>query len=63
MNSVLDQLIEAQQNAKQSHNEAEQMKDRLNAMKLELSNQDNKDLDILESLQLHCSTLDEDNKK
>lgn len=56
-------MIEAQQNAKQSHNEAEQMKDRLNAMKLELTNQDNKDLDILESLQLHCSTLDEDNKK
>jgi hypothetical protein len=62
-----DQLMESQQSAKQSRNEAEQMKDRLKAIQEELKrhagNEDNKSREELIEVRQLCKALEADNAR
>jgi polyhydroxyalkanoate synthesis regulator phasin len=62
-----DQLMEAQQCAKQSRNEAEQMKDRLKAIQEELKHhvgsEDNRSREELIQIRQRCEALEEDNAR
>jgi hypothetical protein len=62
-----DQLMESQQSAKQSRNEAEQMKDRLRAIQEELKrhvgNEDNKSREELMQVRQRCKSLEADNAR
>lgn len=59
--------MEAQQSAKQSRNEAEQMKDRLKAIQEELKrhsgSEDNRSREELIQIRKRCETLVEDNAR
>jgi hypothetical protein len=59
--------MEAQQSAKQSRNEAEQMKDRLRAIQEELKrhagNEDNKSREELMQVRQRCRALEADNAR
>jgi hypothetical protein len=62
-----DQLMESQQSAKQSRNEAEQMKDRLRAIQEELKrhagSEDNKNQEEWIQLRQRCKALEVDNAR
>lgn len=62
-----DQLMESQQSAKQSRNEAEQMKDRLRAIQEELKryagSDDNKSQEEWIQVRQRCKALEEDNAR
>lgn len=64
---VSDQLMEAQQSAKQSRNEAEQMKDRLKAIQEELKHhsgsEDNRSQEELIHIRQRCEALEADNAR
>jgi hypothetical protein len=59
--------MEAQQSAKQSRNEAEQMKDRLKAIQEELKrhagSEDNRSREELIQIRKRCEALEEDNAR
>lgn len=62
-----DQLMESQQSAKQSRNEAEQMKDRLRAIQEELKrhagSEDNKSQEEWIQVRQRCKALEADNAR
>jgi hypothetical protein len=64
---VSDQLMESQQSAKQSRNEAEQMKDRLKALQEELKRhsggEDNRSREELIQIRQRCEALEADNAR
>jgi len=64
---ISDQLMESQQSAKQSRNEAEQMKDRLKALQEELKHhagsEDNRSREELVQIRQRCEALEADNAR
>lgn len=64
---VSDQLMESQQSAKQSRNEAEQMKDRLKALQEEQKRhsggEDNRSREELIQIRQRCEALEADNAR